>query len=214
MANAKENAATNISSAPARAKQKLSNDKIEDLPKSPVSGSRRKVQLRKAPAEIVQSDSSDSDSDKETPPRRLAKIPVLGTPDRTTQSVSNSVLGLAKPQRSRLGQHSGPGIASISQMASSKPYEDLRKSMAKHAAAKAISSLKNEPNKSKAPAHTDTADESSESDADSDSDSDSESGSDSDMSDFLKDGGNNKGSETDMSGARAAAAGGRKMPIR
>ncbi|KAJ1781028.1 hypothetical protein LPJ59_007137, partial [Coemansia sp. RSA 2399] len=166
-ANTNEGDAANTSSTPAKVKQKLSNDKIEDLPKSPANASRRKVQLRKTPAEVVQSDSSDSGSDKATSPRRLAKIPVLGILDKTTRSSSNSVLDLAKPQKPKLGQSSGPGIASISQMASSKPYDDLRKSMAKHAAAKAISYSQNDPNKAKAPAHTESADESSESDSDS-----------------------------------------------
>ncbi|KAJ1664730.1 hypothetical protein EV178_003801 [Coemansia sp. RSA 1646] len=201
---------TNPPSTPV--KVKLSDDKIEELPKSPLTLSRRKVQLRKTPAEVPPSDSSDSDSDNSTSPRRLTKIPVLGTPDATTRSSGNDL------HKMLLAQKNKPGIVSISEIASSKPYDSLRKSLAKAASTKVTSNLQNTPNTSdptcpKKPARTVSADESSESDSDSGSDS----GSNSDMSDFAMGetkAGNNNGNDQRMSGARAAAAGGRKMPIR
>ncbi|KAJ2552556.1 hypothetical protein EV175_003265 [Coemansia sp. RSA 1933] len=196
----KQKAAVNGTSTPARPMQKISKDKIEEIPMSPTSASRRKVRLIKTPAVVPKSENSGSSSDDDTSPRHLTKIPVLGTPDKATRN-SSRVPKPAKPQGLRFGQNSGSGIVSISQLASSKPYDDLRKSMAKKAASAAAPKSQNEPNGSTASAGAEPEDESSGSDTDS--------GSDSDMSDFVS-----GKQDPSMSGARMAAVGGRKMPIR
>ncbi|KAJ2580947.1 hypothetical protein GGH95_002326 [Coemansia sp. RSA 1836] len=107
-------------------------------------------------------------------------------------SIAPSVVPKQKAQlkpassSSALGRES-PGIMSISQMASAKPYDELRKTMAKIAAARVSQSIPPTPSTA-LPQTPRTAGiapnkDSSESESDSSSDSDSSSGSSSDSSD-------------------------------
>ncbi|KAI9504458.1 hypothetical protein BX070DRAFT_222215 [Coemansia spiralis] len=190
-----------------------------DTPTTPQSGSRRKVQLRNAPVETNETADSESDEVDDLPPRRLAKIPVLGSPSMHKRT--SGVLDIAKNQKSGLGHGSGPGIMSISQMANSKPYDELRKKMAKYAATKISSSLQSTPNGSlptspkgsTQPLPSDSSSSESESESESESDFDSEldfSGSDKEI-DKMKD---KEGGSIDRPPAVRASVIGRKMPIR
>ncbi|KAJ1946006.1 hypothetical protein GGF37_001404, partial [Kickxella alabastrina] len=170
------------------------------VPDTPISPSRRKIHLRKPLAVENESDSSDSDSDSDSQPRKLAKLPILGTPI-TVRRISG-VLELAKTQRVGLGRE-GSGIMSISQMAKEKPYDEMRKKMAKIAATRVTSSLQSTPaasakatpqqTREPSPENESDSDSSSSSNSDSNSESDSGSSSDDDDDGNIKNGGRANG---------------------
>ncbi|KAJ2258029.1 hypothetical protein GGH98_000434 [Coemansia sp. RSA 454] len=141
------------------------------LASPPLSSSRRKIQLSKPMTPVEESESASED-DSDPPPRKLDKLPILGTPSMSRRT--SGVLELAKNQRG--GLRDGSGVKSISQIAGAKPYDELRKQMAKVAASRSSSSSQLPTVSFDIKAKDDSSDsESSESDSDSDSDSDSSS---------------------------------------
>ncbi|KAJ2250721.1 hypothetical protein GGH97_000469 [Coemansia sp. RSA 475] len=141
------------------------------LASPPLSSSRRKIQLSKPMTPVEESESASED-DSDPPPRKLDKLPILGTPSMSRRT--SGVLELAKNQRG--GLRDGSGVKSISQIAGAKPYDELRKQMAKVAASRSSSSSQLSTVSFDIKAKDNSSDsESSESDSDSDSDSDSSS---------------------------------------
>ncbi|KAJ2542661.1 hypothetical protein GGF49_002688 [Coemansia sp. RSA 1853] len=141
------------------------------LASPPLSSSRRKIQLSKPLAAVEESESSASEDDSDPPPRKLDKLPILGTPSMSRRT--SGVLELAKNQRG--GLRDGSGVKSISQIAGAKPYDELRKQMAKVAASRSSSSSQLQTVSFDTKAKDSSSDsESSESDSDSDSSSEEE----------------------------------------
>ncbi|KAJ2335243.1 hypothetical protein GGI00_001460 [Coemansia sp. RSA 2681] len=160
--------------------------KIGDLSIAPSVVLKQKAQLKPASNSSDSSDDLDSDIASDSETKRRPKPPALTLPSATRRS--SGLLDLAKSQKSALGRES-PGIMSISQMASAKPYDELRKTMAKIAAARVSQSIPPTPSTA-LPQTPRTAgiapnkdSSESESESDSSSDSDSSSGSSSDSSD-------------------------------
>ncbi|KAJ1849695.1 hypothetical protein LPJ73_003681, partial [Coemansia sp. RSA 2703] len=90
---------------------------------------RRKRLLRKVVAAESDEDSSDTNDDSDSPPRKLASLPILGTP---APGRKKGIMDLVKDRNTRAGKD-GSTIKSISQMASAKPYDSLRKQIIKSA---------------------------------------------------------------------------------
>ncbi|KAJ2803774.1 hypothetical protein H4R20_002764 [Coemansia guatemalensis] len=134
---AKAKAATGAAATPGtkrRTPKRTNNDKELN---APVPASRRKITLSRPATSEEDNASSESEKDEsDIPLRRLSKLPVLGTP--TMPRRTSGVLELAQKQRAG---KDGSGVMSISQLASAKPYDELRKKMAKYASARGMTNV-------------------------------------------------------------------------
>ncbi|KAJ2045029.1 hypothetical protein GGI08_006928 [Coemansia sp. S2] len=156
--------------------------KVDDPSAKPSVVPKRKIQLKTKIAAGSSSDSSDdldSDIASDSGPKQRPKPPALSLP--TANRRSSGLIDLVKSQRSALGRES-PGIMSISQMASAKPYDDIRKTMARFAAARVSQSIPPTPTTAmpQTPHTAGIAPKQASSESDSSSDSDSDSSSDDD----------------------------------
>ncbi|PIA18580.1 hypothetical protein COEREDRAFT_85059 [Coemansia reversa NRRL 1564] len=165
---------------------------------------RRKVMLSKPTVTSEDSVSSDSEEeDSDIPLRRLDKLPVLGTP--TTTRRSSGVLELARSQRVGTGKD-GSGVMSISQMASARPYDDLRKKMAKYASTRGMANVAGSNSRKQNKVETE---------GESSSESDSSSSSDEDMdAEFDVDAGRGSVTTAGGGGSAISAQQGQWRPIR
>ncbi|KAJ2260743.1 hypothetical protein GGI01_002790 [Coemansia sp. RSA 376] len=156
--------------------------KVDDPSAKPSVVPKRKIQLKTKIAAGSSSDSSDdldSDIASDSGPKQRPKPPALSLP--TANRRSSGLIDLVKSQKSALGRES-PGIMSISQMASAKPYDDIRKTMARFAAARVSQSIPPTPTTAmpQTPHTAGIAPKQASSESDSSSDSDSDSSSDDD----------------------------------
>ncbi|KAJ2379008.1 hypothetical protein GGI05_006655, partial [Coemansia sp. RSA 2603] len=136
--------------------------------------------LRKVVAAESDEDSSDTNDDSDSPPRKLASLPILGTP---APGRKKGIMDLVKDRNTRAGKD-GSTIKSISQMASAKPYDSLRKQIIKSAVKQPQETAAGSAGQPGSTATAGNGRKAAQDDSASDSSSDSYSESDSDSSDL------------------------------
>ncbi|KAJ1720137.1 hypothetical protein LPJ53_005196 [Coemansia erecta] len=157
----------------------VSADNAAGIPDTP-NTMRRKRMLRKVAATESDDDNSDSDDGSDSPPRKLASLPHLGTP---APGRKRGVMDMVSDRNSRAGKD-GIHIKSISQMASAKPYDSLRKQIIKSAVKQTQETATGSAGQSGSASAAGNDKKAAQDDSASDSSSDAYSDSDSDSSDL------------------------------